>query len=104
MGDCPLVNECCRQRLTLLFVLAFCCGCEVFAFLCFARELLDRMAYEEFGERRVIISLMVLLYNFTTSTVGQNMILNSFMSRTEGFHSYGTIPETANNVFLEALE
>ena len=67
-------------------------------------RLKDRMTYEEFGEREVILSLMVLLYNFTTSTVGHNMILNSFMSRTEGFHSYGTLPETANDIFLEASE
>ena len=58
----------------------------------------DKWRFEEFGERRVIMTLMVLLYNFQASTVGVNHILNSFMSRTEGFYSYD-ITETANQVF-----
>ena len=61
-------------------------------------RLKDKMTFEEFGERRVIMTLMVLLYNFQASTVGVNHILNSFMSRTEGFYSYD-ITETANQVF-----
>lgn len=42
---------------------------------------------------------MVLLFNFQASTVGINQILNSFMSQTEGFYSYGVITETANDLF-----
>lgn len=61
-------------------------------------RLKDRMLYEEYGERRVIMQLMVLLYNFQTSTVGINEILNSFMSRTDGFYSHN-ITTTANEIF-----
>ena len=60
------------------------------------------MLYEEFGERRVILNLMVLLYNYQTNMTGINEILNSFMSNTKGFHSYGyNITPTANGVFEE---
>mmetsp|Transcript_14810 Transcript_14810/g.33985 ORF Transcript_14810/g.33985 Transcript_14810/m.33985 type:complete len:300 (-) Transcript_14810:117-1016(-) len=52
-------------------------------------RLKDPMLYKEFGERRVILNLMVLLYNYQTNTTGINHILNSFMSKTRGFHSYG---------------
>ena len=39
----------------------------------------DKMHYEELGERRVMLNLMVLLHNFRTSRVGINQITNSFM-------------------------
>ena len=42
--------------------------------------------------------LMVLLYNYQCSTVGINQILNTFMSKIEGFYTYN-ITETANEVF-----
>ena len=65
-------------------------------------RLKDPMLYEEFGERRVILNLMVLLYNYQTNMTGINEILNSFMSNTKGFHSYGyNITPTANGVFEE---
>jgi hypothetical protein len=64
-------------------------------------RLKDAMVLEDFGERKVILNLMVLLYNYQTSTVGINHIKNSFMSTTGGFHSYSyNIDETANNVFI----
>jgi len=64
-------------------------------------RLKDRMSYEEFGERKVIQSLMVLLYNYQTSTMGMNEILNSFMSRTKGFYGYKDVEltATANDLF-----
>ena len=63
-------------------------------------RLKDRMQFEEFGERKVILNLMVLLYNFQTGQVGINHIKNSFMSNTKGFFSYGVeIAETANHLF-----
>ena len=63
-------------------------------------RLKDPMVLEDFGERRVILNLMVLLYNYQTKETGINEILNSFMSRTQGFHSYHyNITETANEVF-----
>ena len=62
-------------------------------------RLKDPMELEEFGDRKVILNLMVLLYNFQASEVGINHILNSFMSRTEGFYSYEDLSETANDIF-----
>ena len=65
-------------------------------------RLKDPIVYEEFGERRVILNLMVLLYNYQTNTTGINHILNSFMSKTQGFHSYNyNITETANELFQQ---
>ena len=58
----------------------------------------DPMPFEERGDRKDILHLMVLLYNFQASTVGINQILNTFMSRTEGFYSYGSLSETANGL------
>lgn len=37
-------------------------------------RLLDRLDYEERGERKIILNLVVLLYNFRASTVGMNQI------------------------------
>lgn len=63
-------------------------------------RLKDPLQLEEGGERRVILMLMVNLYNYQASTIGINHILNSFMSRTEGFYSYN-ITETANEIFTQ---
>ena len=74
----------------------------------------DNLQLEEFGERKVVLHLLVLLYNYQTSKVGMNQILNSFMSKTKGFESYAytyyhpadgetelrLVPETANNFFI----
>ena len=72
----------------------------------------DSIVFEEAGERKVILNLMVLLYSFQTSAIGMNEILNSFMSRTAGFGSFQgnvysndrvhQINETANDVFAVA--
>lgn len=42
-------------------------------------RLKDRMRFEEKDERKVILNLVVLLYNFRASTVGLNQIRSSFM-------------------------
>jgi DDE superfamily endonuclease len=42
-------------------------------------RLKDRLLYEERGERKIILHLIVLLYNFRASTVGINQIQSSFM-------------------------
>jgi hypothetical protein len=42
-------------------------------------RLKDRLQYEERGERKIILFLFVLLYNFRASTVGQNQIQSTFM-------------------------
>eukprot|EP00536_Pseudo-nitzschia_multiseries_P006357 jgi/Psemu1/65555/estExt_Genemark1.C_1340006 len=63
-------------------------------------RLKDNMLLEETGDRRIILKLVVVLYNFQTAKVGINTILNTYMSETEGFFSYSSVPtETANDVF-----
>jgi hypothetical protein len=42
-------------------------------------RLKDRLIYEDRGERRLIMNLIVLLYNFRASVVGLNQIQSSFM-------------------------
>jgi hypothetical protein len=42
-------------------------------------RLKDRLPYEERGERKIILQMIVLLYNFRASTVGQNQIRSTFM-------------------------
>ena len=62
-------------------------------------RLKDSVQFKEFGERKVILHLMVLLYNYQIGQVGINHIKNSFMSQTNGFHSYGCVlSETANGL------
>ena len=58
-------------------------------------RLKDPLQLEEFGERKVVITLMILLYNYQTSKVGMNQILNTFMSETKGFKSYDGDKEEA---------
>ena len=77
-------------------------------------RLKDNMILEDFGDRKIIMNLVVALYNFQTSAVGINQILNTFASKTKGFHSYaftisytdenneqhaGHVQETANGYF-----
>jgi hypothetical protein len=63
-------------------------------------RLKDRMPLGDFQDRRVILQLMVYLYNYQTYNVGINHILNNYMSETPGFHSYNTtITNTANRLF-----
>ena len=39
----------------------------------------DRLIYEEVGERRLILKMLVLLYNYRANTVGINQIRNHYM-------------------------
>jgi hypothetical protein len=58
----------------------------------------DALDYEEDGERKVILQLMVLLYNYQCVEIGINQILNSFMAGEDSF--YGRkIERDASNVF-----
>ena len=61
----------------------------------------DRLLFEEFDERKVILNLMILMYNFNTAKIGINEILNSFMSKTKGFYDYTehNISDSAYNMF-----
>jgi hypothetical protein len=61
-------------------------------------RLKDAVDYEENGERKVILQLMVLLYNYQCVEVGINQILNSFMAGEDSF--YGRkIDRDASNIF-----
>jgi hypothetical protein len=42
-------------------------------------RLKDRLIYEERGERRIILEMLVLLYNYRASTVGINQIQSTYM-------------------------
>ena len=44
-------------------------------------RLKDRFVYEERGERRIVLKMMVLLYNMRARMVGINQILNTYMPR-----------------------
>lgn len=64
-------------------------------------RLKDNMPYEEFGERKVILALMLVLYNYQASQVGINEILNSFMHKTDGSFYYNqNISTDANDQLL----
>ena len=39
----------------------------------------DRFAYEERGERRIVLKMIVLLYNYQANKVGINQIRNTYM-------------------------
>ena len=39
----------------------------------------DPMFLEELGDRRIIMNLLINLYNFQCSTIGHNQILSTFM-------------------------
>jgi len=58
----------------------------------------DRIAYEEKGECRVILNLMVLLHNFQCSRIGHNEIFTTFMDGEDNYYgNYGNdIGEEAN--------
>eukprot|EP00536_Pseudo-nitzschia_multiseries_P014970 jgi/Psemu1/40747/gm1.40747_g len=55
-------------------------------------QLKDRLLLEDFGDRNVILNVMMLLYNYQTSTVGHKQILNVFMHKKNGYFSYNTGP------------
>ena len=46
-------------------------------------RLKDRMIYEEMGERKIILKMMVLLFNLRSRRVGINQILNTYMPALE---------------------
>jgi hypothetical protein len=39
----------------------------------------DRLLFEERGKRKIMLHLVLLLFNFRASTVGMNQIQSSFM-------------------------
>jgi hypothetical protein len=46
-------------------------------------RLKERFIYEEHGERRIILKLMILLYNLRARIVGINQIKNVYLSSLE---------------------
>ena len=51
-------------------------------------RLKDEMRYEEEGDRKIILRLMMHIYNFQTVNIGINIILNSFMNKNTGYYEY----------------
>jgi hypothetical protein len=62
-------------------------------------RLKDSLRHEEEGERMVILCLMVHLYNFQTSQVGINQIMNSFCEKNNYFGHDCNIKDDANFMF-----
>ena len=58
----------------------------------------DHIRYEEKGERRVILNLMVLLYNYQCSRVRQNQILNTFMHSKKNYYGSSQLPTQEANL------
>ena len=56
-------------------------------------RLTERIMYEERGDRKIILSLMVHLYNYQTSQVGINQILNSFCEENSYYDHDGIAPD-----------
>ena len=59
----------------------------------------DTLLYEEMGERHIILQSMIYLYNFQTSKLQINQILNTYMESDNGFFGYDYITPNANNDF-----
>ena len=65
----------------------------------------EKFQLEEFGERKVVTHLLILLCDCQTSKVEINQIMNTFMSERDGFCSHTSseervsIPEDVSNVF-----
>ena len=63
-------------------------------------RLYDKIQLEDEGDRRVILRLMIALYNYQTYNIGHNEILNSYMLRKDGYYDYGiNIAPDANAMF-----
>ena len=62
-------------------------------------RLKDSLTYEEEGDRMIILRLMVHLYNFQTSQVGINQIMNTFCERNNYFGAQYNIADDANFMF-----
>ena len=60
-------------------------------------RLKDPLLFEEQGDCKVILRLMVHLYNFQTAQVGINQIMNSFYEK-NGHFGGATITANANGM------
>ena len=58
----------------------------------------DTLVFENTGDRRVVMRLMIHLYNFQCAQVGINQILNSFMTTDSGYFDNDFISRDANYI------
>ena len=58
----------------------------------------DTLVFENTGNRRVVMRLMIHLYNFQCAQVGINQILNSFMTTDSGYFDNDFISRDANYI------
>ena len=64
----------------------------------------DKLRWEDLGYRRIIMNLAVLLYNFQTTKIGINQILNTYMYDQTSYFGWETISEDANSLLPEFPE
>ena len=57
----------------------------------------DCVKYEEEGDRKIIFMLMIHLYNFKTTNIPINTILNSYMETRGTYYEYNELPDYAND-------
>ena len=57
----------------------------------------DCMKYEEKSDRKIIFMLLIHIYNFKTTNIGMNTILNSYMETRDGYYEYDTLTDYAND-------
>ena len=62
-------------------------------------RLKDSMTIADPTERRIILRLMVHLYNFQSSRVGVHKILNSFIEN-DDYYNHPDITEDANHLLV----
>ena len=60
-------------------------------------RLKDPLKFEELGEKKVILKLMVLLYNYQTSQLDINQIMSSFCEQT-GYFGHAGIGDDVNGL------
>ena len=60
----------------------------------------NTLIFEHSGDRRVILRLLVHLYNFNFAQVGHNETLNSFMEKEDVFFGHPDIIPNTNNIIV----
>ena len=60
----------------------------------------DKFRYEEKGERKLILQMIVLLYNFRASKVGQNQIASVYMPYLHTSRMQIDMPCNSKKLFL----
>ena len=60
----------------------------------------DTLVFDEVGDRRVVLRLLVHFYNFNCAQVGCNETLTSFMESEEGYFGHPDITPNANEMVI----